>query len=110
MNKEEVVALIKQYSNDTLTLSFTKHDHPAYIKLKAAGDTILSSLLGALKDSIGHDSGDDMDWDNDPWVVISLIGELSNGDCLDTFPEDNAGMLDELRKHILKWGENKNAK
>jgi hypothetical protein len=110
MNKEEVCLLIKEYSNETMFLSFVQHDHPAYVKLKTAGDTILPFLLERLQDSTGHDEGTKLDLDNDPWAIMSLIGELSNGDCLEAFPENNAGILNKLRKHILEWGENKNAR
>ncbi len=112
MNKEEVVELIKQYSNETTFLSFTKHDHPAFIKLKAAGPEIIPVLLNRLEERIHNSLWDEgnFDHDCDPWLLIAMIGELSDGDCLATFPEDDAGKLDELTRHILQWGQNKNAK
>lgn len=110
MNKSEFLELVKQYSNETLFLSFTKRDHPAYIKLLTAGEEITPWLLERLKDSIGHDHGDEMDLDNDPWLSIHLLGEITAGVCWDGFPSEHAGKLNEVRNFLLKYGENKNAK
>lgn len=103
MTKDEVIELVRQYSNDTIFLSFIDHSHPAYVKLLAAGDKIAPFLLERLKDSIGQDRGINMDRDNCPWLTIDLLSELTN--CLDTFPEQDAGNLIKLRDFILKWGE-----
>jgi hypothetical protein len=103
--KEEFLECVKQYSNETSVLSYTDREHPAYVKLLAAGQDIIPWLLEKLSDSIGHDSGDDMDWDNDPWLTISLLGELSTGICWDGCPSEHAGKLDKVRTHLLKWGE-----
>lgn len=102
MNKEEVHALIKKYSNDTLHYSYTATDQPAYKQLVNGGIAILPFLLGRLKDS----AATNFDQDNDPWLLISLIGRISNEACLEGFSERHAGDLIELRNHVLKWGEN----
>jgi hypothetical protein len=104
MNKEEVVELIKQYSNETTFLSFTKHDHPAFIKLKAAGSEIIPHLLDRLADAWKFKTPGQIDRDNDPWLLICLLGELTDGACTEDFPENNAGKIDELMKHIIAWG------
>ncbi len=109
MNEEEVTELVKQYSNDTIYLSFTKHDHPAYVKLKAAGPEIIHYLLPLLKENEDLQYGTVIA-DINPWVIISLLSEITDGDCLATFPEDHAGILNLLIKHIMQWDENKNAK
>ena len=103
MNKEEVIELVKQYSNETVILSFTKHDHPAYVKLKAAGPEIIPHLMDRLVDAWKHKTPGQIDVDNDPWLLISLLSELSDGACLETFPEDDAGKLDQLMQHIISW-------
>jgi len=104
MNKKEVIELVKQYSNDTSFLSFIKHDHPSYIKLKAAGPEIIPHLLNRLEERIHNSLWDEGNFDNDPWLLISLLSELSDGACLETFPEDDAGKLDQLMQHIIAWG------
>ena len=111
MNKKEVFELIKQYSHDTKFLSsFAEYDHPAYLKLKEAGTEIIPFLLERLQDSIGHDSGEDFDWDNSPWVSIALLGDITNGECFAGFPQEYAGQLDKLRAHILAWAPKSNTK
>jgi hypothetical protein len=110
MNREEVIELVKQYSNETLFMSFTKHDHSAYVKLKAAGSEIIPFLLERLKDTQGRTYGEAFDPDNNPWLLIGLLGEATDGECLATFPEQFAGILKNVTEHILQWGENKNAK
>ena len=105
MNKEEVALLVKQYSNDTSCLSFIKREHPAYEQLVAAGKEILPFLLERLKDSIGHDDGDSMDNDNFPWLILSLIGEITVNNCWLGLPNKSRGKLKEVRNFLLKWGE-----
>jgi hypothetical protein len=108
MTKEDFLQLVKQYSNETVFLSFTKRDHPAFIKLLAEGPSILPWLLERLKDSIGHDGpdhGGEIDLDNCPWLSTHLIGELSTSTCWGDFPEEHAGKLVKIRDHLLKWGE-----
>jgi hypothetical protein len=104
MDKQEFMDLVKQYSNDCVVLSFIKHDHPAYVKLLAAGQDIVPWLLERLRDSIGHDRGDYMDYDNCPWLTIALLGEITDGKCFDGFPDDDAGKLVKIRDFILAWG------
>lgn len=101
MNREEVYSLIKEYSNDTVTLSFTATDHSVYKQLLTGGQEIVPFLLDRLADV-----GSQFDIDNDPWLVVSLLVEYSNGACLEGFPDEHAGMLEHIRAHILKWGEN----
>lgn len=105
MNKEEVVELVKQYSSETGHFSFSQTKHPAYVKLKAAGADIIPFLLERLRDSVGHDYGKRMDHDNSPWLSLDIIQELTNGECFQGFPEKHAGMLDQVRKFVLKWGK-----
>jgi|SRR5208282_2158824 len=104
MNKAEVVELIRQYSNETTFISFVKHDHPAFVKLKAAGPEIIPHLLDRLADSWKFKKPGEIDQDNNPWLLISLLGELSDGACTEDFPEDDAGKLEKLMKHIIAWG------
>lgn len=103
--KEEFMELVKQYSNETIYLSFIERKHPAYVSLLAAGQEIVPWLLERLEDSIGHDRGNDMDHDNCPWLAISLLGEITAGVCWDGCPSEHAGRLNEVRSHLLKWGE-----
>jgi len=108
MNKEEVIQLVKQHSEDTVFLSFTKVNHPAYLALEAAGPEIIPFLLERLQDSIGHDTGKAMDVSNNPWLSIHLINVLSNGTCLAKMPSEYAGRLDQVRNFILEWGRDQN--
>lgn len=105
MIKEEFIALVKEYSNDTATSSFHKEDHPAYVKMLAAGLKIIPLALERLQDSIGHDEGDTFDIDNDPHMLIHLIAQLTDKACFKSFPKKHAGKLDMLRKYVLKWGK-----
>ena len=105
MTKEEFIALVKEYSNDTGFCSFHKEDHPAYVKMLVAGKKVIPWALERLKDSIGHDEGDTFDHDNDPHMLIHLISQLTNKDCFKSFPQKYAGMLNMLRKYVLKWGK-----
>jgi hypothetical protein len=104
MDKEEFLALVKQYSNETTFLSFTDYGHPAFIKLLSVGYEIIPWLLGRLQDSVGHDHGDTMDRDNCPWLTIALLAKITDGECLMSLPEEHAGKLDEVRGNILQWG------
>ena len=112
LSKEEFLTLVARYSHETVFLSYHDYNHPAYLKLKEAGTDIVPWLLERLRDSIGHDAGDAMDYDNDPWLCICLLGELT--DCMKNFPEKYAGRLNRLRAHILLWDDkqraNKNAR
>jgi hypothetical protein len=109
MNKEKFLQLHKQYSLDTAFLSFTKTDHPAYVELSVLkNEWGIIWALERLKDSIGHDRGDDYDSSNDPWLSIALLGEYTDGVCWKEFPEKYAGMLNELRAHLLQWSKNEN--
>lgn len=105
MTHFELTGLIKQYSNDTAMLSFHKKDHPAYIKLLAAGEEIVPMLLDQLKLTIGRDSGSRMDRDNSPWLLIMLLDKLT--DCMRDFPKEDAGNLDKIRNHIIACGNKK---
>lgn len=107
MTKEEFYELIKQWSRDTCFLSYHDIEHQAYLKALQAGEEVIPWALERLKDSIGHDSGDDMDPDNSPWFTTCLLCDLSKGECLATMPRKYAGMLVKVREHILKWGESK---
>ena len=107
MNKKEFVALVKQYSNDNKFSSFHKEDHPAYLKLLAAGIDIMPMLLEKLQASIGHDKGDTIDNDNDPHLLIHLISRITNAECWEKFPGKYAGQLDKLRTFLIKWGKTK---
>ena len=111
MNKEEFLELVKQYAHDTCFLSYHDQTHPAYLKLLDEGPVIVPWVLERLEYSIGRDSGDTFDHDNDPWLLLVLLGQLT--DCQKTFPREYAGQLDKLREHALQWGKeylNKNAK
>jgi hypothetical protein len=107
MTKEELLSLYKQWSNDTMFLSYHKIDHPAYIELKNAGQAIIPFILERLKDSIDHDGGFKMDRDNCPWLSTCLLGDITNGECFSDFPEKHSGRLNEIRSHLLKWGKDK---
>jgi hypothetical protein len=50
MEKQEFIDLVKQYSNDTACLSFTKRDHPAFISLMKADKEIIPIALGRLQE------------------------------------------------------------
>ena len=102
MTRDECYALIKQYSNDTLTSSFIQTDHSAFRALLAGGEEIIPFVLERLKNSVGRDSGDTMDYDNDPWLTISVLTEITNGACVKDFPEEYYGMLDHLREYVIK--------
>ena len=39
--------------------------------------------------------------DNNPWITVILISELDAA-CLEGFPDEHAGILEELRAYILK--------
>jgi hypothetical protein len=106
MTKEEFYELIKQWSHETCFSSSHDTDHPAYIKALQAGEEVIPWALQRLKDSIGHDRGDAMDHDNSPWFTVCLLGDIT--DCLDDLPLKYAGMLGEIREHILQWGHDKN--
>lgn len=108
MTREEFLALIKQYSNETSVFSFTKTNHPAYCTLRAEGTAIVPWLLERLKHSIGRDRGEKMDIDNCPWLSLDLLRDITYGECLKGFPEKHAGMLNPLRKYVLKWGKDNN--
>lgn len=107
ITKEEFHCLIKQWCQDTMFQSYIDTKHPAYIKALQGGEEVIPWALERLKDSIGHDHGEDMDLDNSPWFNISLLSDLTNGECLATMPHEYAGMLLEIRCHILKWGKTK---
>lgn len=100
MNRERFIELVKQYSNETLFLSFMKGDHPAYVELMTAGKEALPWALEMLQDSIGQHSTD-----QDPWLLINLIVEMTDGKCLDGHDLTKlAGNLKELRNACLEWG------
>lgn len=105
MNREEVYALIKQYSNETAHYSYTATDHPTHRLLTAAGKDILPFLLERLRDSVGRERGENFDPDNDPHLLIDLIGKASDERCYEGFTASDAGYMDDLRAHILRWGE-----
>lgn len=107
MIKEEFCNLIKEWSHDTCCLSYHDTSHPAYVKALQAGEEVIPWALERLKDSIGHDVGGAMDHDNSPWFTICLLSDLTNRECVAKFPRKHAGMLDKIRKHIIKWGESK---
>lgn len=79
--------------------------HPAYIELVAAGPDIIPFALKRLADTIGHDIGDTHDATNSPWLLLTLLGELTDGACMKNFPTKHAGKLDCVRDWVLKWGE-----
>lgn len=106
MTKEEFYELIKQWSHETCFSSSHDTDHPAYIKALQAGEEVIPWALERLKDSIGHDSGDDMDHDNSPWFTTCLLSDLTG--CLANLPRKHAGRLVAIREHILQWGHDKN--
>lgn len=106
MNKERFLELYRQWGHDTCFLSYHDKKHPSYIELLHEGPVILPWVLGRLQDSIGHDSGEAMDRDNDPWLSIVLIGELAE-DSFDDFPDEKRGHLPTLRSHLLAWGQSK---
>src|ERR1035441_10390432 len=91
------------FRSDCCILSFTKRDHPALVKMLAEGPKVIPWALERLKDSIGHDQGAAFDHTNDPHVLMYVISTLESS-CYEGFPEEYAGMLRELRSHILRWG------
>lgn len=103
MTKEEFFELLKQYSNETRYLSFVKTDHSAMMSMVAAGPKALPWALESLRNSIGHDSGDDMDWDNCPHASLYVIGMLSHSECYDGLPEEYVGKVAKLREFVLNW-------
>ena len=104
MTKEEFLELVAQWSMETCFLSWHDTKHPAYLTLLEAGPSIIPWLLERLQDSIGHDHGDDYDHTNSPWLSTCLLGDLTKGTAFMDFPEEYAGNLIEIRKHLLKWG------
>ena len=102
MNDRELqtrfVELHQQYSRETHYLSFVKEDHPSFVELQAMGVEAVPIALARLQDTIGYDR----DIDNDPWVLIRLLGYYQEA-CLKGFPEERAGRLNELRDWILRW-------
>jgi hypothetical protein len=86
MDKARFLELHKQYCQDTVFLSFTKRDHPAYIELAAAGPEAIPWALERLQDTVGHDRGDDFDSSNSPWLSTELLHVYSNGECLAKMP------------------------
>jgi|SRR5580704_15046842 hypothetical protein len=107
MIKEEFLQLCKEYCNDTIVLSFITRDHPVYQKLVEAGPDIIPWVLERLKDSIGHDHGDQMDYDNNPWLSTHLLGDLTDGKCFGGMPREYAGRLREVRSYLLSWGQSR---
>jgi hypothetical protein len=105
MTKEEFIALVKEYSNRNIVMSFHQEKDPAYIKMLDAGKEVIPWALERLKDSIGNDRESDMDHGNSPWLTIHLIGQITNKECYKSFPKKHAGKLDMLRKYVLKWGK-----
>ena len=104
MNRERFVDLVKQYSNDTLFRSGLNTDHRAYIELMEAGEETIPWALERLQDSVGHDRDESMDLDNDPWLLLNLIVEMTYGKCLVGHDLTKlAGNLEELRKACLEW-------
>jgi hypothetical protein len=109
MNKERFLQLHKQHCLETCYMSFTDTSHPAYIELATLKNEYgIVWTLERLKDSIEHDIGDVFDHDNDPWLSTVLLGVYTSGICWDGFPSEHAGMLDEIRNHLLQWGRNQN--
>lgn len=109
MNKKRFLELHQQYCLDTGHLSFIMTDHPAYIDLLTFNnqDGIVWSLE-RLKDTVGHDMGNDVDSSNCPWLSTRLISQYTNNTCWDGFPNEYAGMLNEIRSHLLQWGRSNN--
>ena len=101
MTKEECYALIKKHSNETIFLSYHPTDIASYKELLAGGNEIIPFVLERLKDSIGHDRGNAMNWDNCSWLAISLLTEFTNGACLDGFPHEYSGQLVRLREYVI---------
>lgn len=88
-----------------MCLSFLKQDHPAYIKLIHATSEAIPWALERLKATIGHDRGEAMDHENNPWLLLRVIDLLAKGSAIADFPYEDAGKLDKLRAYCLKWGE-----
>lgn len=86
-------------------LSFLKQDHQAYIKLIHATPKIIPWALQRLEATIGHDKGEAMSCENDPWLLLRVIDILAKGHALANFPYEDSGQLDKLRDYCLKWGE-----
>jgi hypothetical protein len=106
MNKDRFLQLHRWYCLDTSFLSYTMIDHPAYIELLTLNNEYgIIWALERLKDTISHDLGDDFDATNSPWLSTQLISEYTNGTCWDGFPNEYAGMLNEIRSHLLQWGK-----
>jgi hypothetical protein len=123
MNKDKFLQLHKQHSLETCYMSFTDTNHPAYIELATLKNEYgIVWALERLKDSIGHDT----DWrpnvigeytnnicssydpNNNPWLSIALLGKYTDGVCWKGFSDEHAGMLNEIRAHLINWGKNQN--
>jgi hypothetical protein len=105
MNKEEFVELVKQYSYETSFMSYVDRTNQHYQKLVQAGPEAIPWALERLKDSMGRDTGDKMDHDNSPWVLLDILSILTNGECPGEIPQQFYGMLVEIRNYYLAWGE-----
>lgn len=98
MNKEEFLELVKQYSNNAKFLSGFKINDPAYLKLLDAGSDALPFALELLHNNTNINSNHDID--NNQWMLIMLVDQISNGKCLENLPEEVYGNLIEIRTHI----------
>src|ERR1700722_20083994 len=97
MNKEEFIELIKQYSLDTMFLSFLKRDHPAYINLVNAGSEAIPFALERLEASIGHDHDSQMIMTNNIWLLLDLLWHYTDHKCCEGYPIKDAGKMDKRR-------------
>ena len=103
MNKDKFLELYKQYSRETVLLSFLHQKHPAYVELLSAGEDIVPWLFERLKDFSNETF---IDQENDPWLSINLIHNLA--------PEywygwntDNNGQLTKILAFLLDKYANK---
>lgn len=103
MTKDKLLQLYKQYAHDNMFRSYYNPYDPSYHELLRGGPAILPMVVERLKDSIGHDSGENFDHDNDPWLSITLMDELTLGECTKDMPKEYVGNLNEIRDYCLSW-------
>jgi hypothetical protein len=101
MMHEEFLQLYEQFCKDTSCFSFHKKDHPAYLKLVAAGKDIIPWTLERLQARSGKDyvSG------NSPHLAFALLSELTSGKCFDGLPDELRGRVMKMEEFLLAWGE-----
>jgi hypothetical protein len=105
MTREEFIKLHQQYSRETVYSSaYFVATHPAYQELMAVGFEAIPWALERLEASLWKSN---CNITNDIKIIMHLLDQLSNGECVADFPQECYGILFELRDHILKWGKDR---